>query len=275
MAEWSHFSLAPMLHELMSALGKKINNVEVEGWGKMPCIYGHFTDNSLRSQKQINKISYDIKNVRAIPMSAFSLSFLSLDCDLEVWCFPDCGHEHITCQEHFSDITLQAGRGLHKSPRGCFFSDTQIFQDHWGTVWIPTVRTCPILSWHGPPWTCRIRMRFCHSLGNAKTCLPMQETQVPSLEDPLKEDMATHSSILDWEIPGTKEPGGLLSTGLQRVRHDLLTKQQQGSARDRPRTPSPSTLLMGIKIIVKLLSTSPSSSFYNPLNQKARFFLAP
>ena len=41
----------------------------------------------------------------------------------------------------------------------------------------------------------------------------LQERQVPSLgwEDPLEEDMATHSSILAWEIPWTKEPGGLQS----------------------------------------------------------------
>ena len=41
--------------------------------------------------------------------------------------------------------------------------------------------------------------------------------------------MATHchSSILAWEIPWTEEPGGLQSTGLQRVGHDLVTKQQQ------------------------------------------------
>ena len=39
----------------------------------------------------------------------------------------------------------------------------------------------------------------------------MQETQVRSLgrEDPLEEEMATHSSILAWEIPWTKEPGRL------------------------------------------------------------------
>ena len=36
-----------------------------------------------------------------------------------------------------------------------------------------------------------------------------------------------HSSILAWEIPWTEEPGGLQSTGLQRVGHDLVTKQQQ------------------------------------------------
>ena len=33
--------------------------------------------------------------------------------------------------------------------------------------------------------------------------------------------MATHSSVLAWRIPGTGEPGGLLSMGSRRVRHDL------------------------------------------------------
>ena len=35
--------------------------------------------------------------------------------------------------------------------------------------------------------------------------------------------MATHSSILVWEIPWTEEPGRLQSMGLQRVRHGLVT----------------------------------------------------
>ena len=39
--------------------------------------------------------------------------------------------------------------------------------------------------------------------------------------------MATHSSIPAWRIPWTEEPGGLQSTGSQRVRHDLGTKQEQ------------------------------------------------
>ena len=38
-------------------------------------------------------------------------------------------------------------------------------------------------------------------------------------KDPLEKVMATHSSILAWRIPWTEEPGGLQSTGLQRVRH--------------------------------------------------------
>ena len=50
----------------------------------------------------------------------------------------------------------------------------------------------------------------------------MQETWVQSLgwEDPLEEEMATHSSILAWKIPWTEEPGGLQSMGLQRIGHD-------------------------------------------------------
>ena len=43
-------------------------------------------------------------------------------------------------------------------------------------------------------------------------------------EDPLKKEMATHSSILAWEIPRTEEPGGLQSIGPQRVGHDLVMK---------------------------------------------------
>ena len=39
-------------------------------------------------------------------------------------------------------------------------------------------------------------------------------------EDPLKEEKATHSSILAWRIPWTEEPDGLWSMGSQRVRHD-------------------------------------------------------
>ena len=53
----------------------------------------------------------------------------------------------------------------------------------------------------------------------------MQETEemkVQSLgwEDPLEEEMATHSSILAWRIPRTEEPGGLQFMGRQRVGHN-------------------------------------------------------
>ena len=53
----------------------------------------------------------------------------------------------------------------------------------------------------------------------------MQETQETWVlflgqEDPLEEDMATHSSILGWKIPWTKKPDGLHARGLQRVGHN-------------------------------------------------------
>ena len=50
----------------------------------------------------------------------------------------------------------------------------------------------------------------------------LQEVLVRSLgwEDPLEENMATHSGILAWRIVWTEEPGRLQSIGLQRVRHD-------------------------------------------------------
>ena len=49
-----------------------------------------------------------------------------------------------------------------------------------------------------------------------------QETWVQSLgqEDPLEEEMATHSSILTWRIPWTEKPGRLQSMGSHRIRHD-------------------------------------------------------
>ena len=52
---------------------------------------------------------------------------------------------------------------------------------------------------------------------------------IPGSNRFLEEEMATHFSILAWEIPWREEPGGLQSTGLQRVRHDLETLQQQQS----------------------------------------------
>ena len=57
---------------------------------------------------------------------------------------------------------------------------------------------------------------------NLSAVQEIQKTWILSLgrEDPLEEEMATHSSILAWRIPWTEEPGGLQSMGSQRVRHD-------------------------------------------------------
>ena len=59
---------------------------------------------------------------------------------------------------------------------------------------------------------------------SVKTLPVMQETQVRFLgrEDILEKEMATHSSILAWKIPWTREPSGLQSMGSQRVGHDRV-----------------------------------------------------
>ena len=57
--------------------------------------------------------------------------------------------------------------------------------------------------------------------GKEPACQGRRKTQVQSLgrEDPLKEGMAIHSSILTWRTPWTEEPGMLQSMELQRVGH--------------------------------------------------------
>ena len=75
-----------------------------------------------------------------------------------------------------------------------------------------------------------------------KNLLPSRRCLLQSLgqEDPPDKEMATHSSILAWEIPWTKEPGGLQSTGLQRVRQDFHKEsdrtQQLNSNNNIPQT---------------------------------------
>ena len=56
-----------------------------------------------------------------------------------------------------------------------------------------------------------------------------QETRVQSLgwKDPLEEEIETHSSFLDWEIPWTEELGRLQSMGLQRVKHNWTSEHSK------------------------------------------------
>ena len=59
-----------------------------------------------------------------------------------------------------------------------------------------------------------------------KNLPPVQEMKVRSLsrENSLEKEMATHSSILAWEVPRTEEPDGLQSMRSQRAGYDLATK---------------------------------------------------
>ena len=72
-------------------------------------------------------------------------------------------------------------------------------------------------------FACLFKRKLGFSGGSVVKNLPaMQETWVGSLswENPPKEEMATHSSILAWKIPWTEDSCGLLSMGSQRVGHD-------------------------------------------------------
>ena len=102
-------------------------------------------------------------------------------------------------------------------------------------IWICAVRLL-LASWGGTFWVWQIftawillQTLVCTRASlvaqAVKNHCAMQETGVWSLgwEDPLEKGMATHSSILAWEIPWTEEPGGLQSMGSQRVEDDLAT----------------------------------------------------
>ena len=82
------------------------------------------------------------------------------------------------------------------------------------------------VRFQGKPFNITIIQVYASLVAQRLKRLPARrETRVQSLgwEDPLEKEMATYSSILAWRISRTEEPGGLLSTGSQRVRHDWAT----------------------------------------------------
>ena len=90
------------------------------------------------------------------------------------------------------------------------------------SIWM--LKTCFYVFIKRPPSKCRIYLYPSHRLPwwlSGKESIPMQERQVQflGLKDPLEYEIATHSSILAGIIPRIEEPGGLQSTGSQRVRH--------------------------------------------------------
>ena len=79
------------------------------------------------------------------------------------------------------------------------------------------IRLAPVL---GLPWWLSDKESTCQCRRHGLNPWAGSLTQ----EDPLEKEMATHSSILAWEVPWTKEPGGLQSMGLQWVGQSLATK---------------------------------------------------
>ena len=67
---------------------------------------------------------------------------------------------------------------------------------------------------------------LCNTAAHTKLFIPFMETQIdfwlikPHEALVMEKEMATHSSVLAWRIPGTRESGGLPSMGSHRVSHD-------------------------------------------------------
>ena len=87
----------------------------------------------------------------------------------------------------------------------------------------------PEIKWHPTPV---LLPRKSHGQRSLVGCSPWGHYSQTQLSDftftfhfhALEKEMATHSSVIPWRIPGTGKPGGLLSTGLHRVRHDWATE---------------------------------------------------
>ena len=113
---------------------------------------------------------------------------------------------------------------------------------HWRRKWQPTPVSCLENPRDRGAWRAavygvtqsRTRLKRLSSSSSSNSGLLVknlsakQEMRVQSLgqEDPLEEELATHCSILAWEIPRTEDPVGY-SPWSFRVGHDLVTKQQQ------------------------------------------------
>ena len=84
---------------------------------------------------------------------------------------------------------------------------------HWRRQWHPTPVLLPGRSQDGGAWWAAVH-------GFAKSQTQLSDFTFTFHFHTLEKEMATHSSVLAWRIPGTGEPGGLPCTGSHRVRHD-------------------------------------------------------
>ena len=106
----------------------------------------------------------------------------------------------------------EQGCTFHLLVGACFKADTGHKEPP--QMWT-AVCTGPHSGWLGPCLPSRAHTRLLQEDGSLEEGLGEDLGQ----EDPLEEEMATGSSILFWRIPWTEEPGGLQSTGSQRVGH--------------------------------------------------------
>ena len=93
-----------------------------------------------------------------------------------------------------------------------FFLMITILTD-WRRQWHPTPVLLPGKSMDGGAWKAAVH-------GVAKSQTGLSDFTFTFHFHALEKEMATHSSVLAWRIPGTGEPGGLPSVGSHRVGHD-------------------------------------------------------
>ena len=102
--------------------------------------------------------------------------------------------------------------------------------------------------------------------GKGSSCSAGDTDSIPGSGRSPGGGMATHSSILAWEISRTEEPGRPQSMGSQRVGHDLATKEQQSSlARDRIRVPAVKVLSLNHWMAREFLAILLLSAWLGPL----------
>ena len=99
---------------------------------------------------------------------------------------------------------------------------------------------------------------------NLPTVQEMQETLVQSQvqDDPLEEGMATHSSILAWEIPWTEKPGGLQSMGLRKSQTQLKQLSMHAHYWEKFGNFVNIVFLVRISVLVSQLCPTSLSEFY-------------
>ena len=128
-----------------------------------------------------------------------------------IWKDPDAGKDW---RQEEKGTTEDEMVGWHNWLNGHEFGQTLGVGDGYGEGnGTPLQYSCLENPMDGGAWKAAVH-------GLAKSWTRLSDFTFPFHFPALEKEMATHSSVLAWRIPGTEEPGGLLSMGSHRVRHD-------------------------------------------------------
>ena len=111
------------------------------------------------------------------------------------------------------------------SRRRKFYQLKRHLSREWRRQWPPLQSSCPENPVDGGAWWAAVH-------GVAKSRTRLSDFTFTFHFHALEKEMATHSSVLAWRIPGTGEPGGLPSMGSHRVRHDWSDSSAAAAARE-------------------------------------------